>query len=320
MAYRKSESSRGRGRTNSRVEKSSQRIGKSRPERFSSDNKKDKTEGEEKRRYNPKMVDRTNKKSGEWKTKKTFDKKPKENKDPEDIRLNRYIATSGICSRREADKYIELGLIKVNGKVVKELGVKVKSSDKVTFNDQIIRDQKKVYIVLNKPKGYVTTTKDARGERIVTDLVKNCCKERIYPVGRLEKNTTGVLILTNDGELADQLTHPKYNKKKIFHVYLDKNIKKVDLEQIVSGVELEDGFVAADAVSYADETDKTQVGVEIHSGKNKVVRRIFEHLGFKVKKLDRVYFAGLTKKGVQRGKWRFLTDREIAMLKMRSYV
>ncbi len=320
MAYKKNDSS--RVRTNSRREKGSQRIGKSRPDKFSSDNKKDKTELEDNRRYKPKMVDRTNKKSGEWKTKKPSYDKHKETvkKENEDIRLNRYIASSGICSRREADKYIELGLIKVNGKVVKELGVKVKSSDKITFNDQIIRDQKKVYIVLNKPKSYVTTTKDSRGERIVTDLVKNCCKERIYPVGRLDKNTTGVLILTNDGELADQLTHPKYNKKKIYHVFLDKNIKKTDLETIVSGVELEDGFVAADAISYADETDKTQVGIEIHSGKNRIVRRIFEHLGFKVKKLDRVYFAGLTKKGVQRGKWRFLNDKEIAMLKMRSYV
>jgi len=320
MAYRKNESSRGKERVNSRREKGSQRIGKSRPEKFTSDNKRDKTGAEEKPRYAPRMVDRTNKKSGEWKTKKTSDKKIRNKKESEEIRLNRYIATSGICSRREADKYIELGLIKVNGKVVKEMGVKVKSSDKVTFNDQIIRDQKKIYLILNKPKGYVTTTKDSRGERIVTDLVKNCCKERIYPVGRLDKNTTGVLILTNDGELADQLTHPKYNKKKIYHVYLDKNIKKVDLEQIVTGVELEDGFVAADAISYADETDKTQVGIEIHSGKNRIVRRIFEHLGFKVKKLDRVYFAGLTKKGVQRGKWRFLNDKEIAILKMKSYV
>ena len=182
-----------------------------------------------------------------------------------------------------------------------------------------MHDQKKVNVVLNKPKGYVTSTKGTRGERIVSDLVKNCCKERIFPVGQLDKNTTGVLILTNDGELADQLTHPKYNKKKIYHIFLDKNVKKVDLEQIVNGVELEDGFVAADAVSYADEKDKTQLGVEIHSGKNRIVRRIFEHLGFKVKKLDRVYFAGLTKKGVQRGKWRFLNDKEIAMLKMRSY-
>jgi len=246
-------------------------------------------------------------------------KKQVNKKNDELIRLNKYIAASGKCSRREADTYIEAGLVRVNGKVVNELGAKVKPGDKVTFNGEVLRNEKLVYVLLNKPKGFVTSTKDPKADRLVIDLVKNCCTERIYPVGRLDKNTTGVLLLTNDGELAAQLTHPKYNKKKIYHVFLNKNLTKTDLNKLVEGFELEDGFISADAASYVNAEDKSQVGVEIHSGKNRIVRRMFEHLGYKVKKLDRVLFAGLTKKGLSRGKWRFLTEKEIGMLKMRSY-
>ncbi len=256
---------------------------------------------------------RNNKTFGAKKTKNTI------KKTDDTVRLNKYIAASGKCSRREADSYIAAGVVRVNGKVVTELGTKVKPGDKVTFNGELIKNEKNVYVLLNKPKGFVTTTKDPRADKLVMDLIRNCCKERVYPVGRLDKNTTGVLLFTNDGELAAKLTHPKYNKKKIYHVYLDKNVTKSDLNKLVEGIELEDGFISADAISYVTPDDKTQVGIEIHSGKNRIVRRMFEHLGYKVKKLDRVLFAGLTKKGVQRGKWRFLTDKEIAMLKMNSY-
>ena len=235
------------------------------------------------------------------------------------MRLNKFIASTGLCSRREADSYIESGKIKVNGKVVTELGTRITNKDKVSLNNKALTNEKKVYVLLNKPKGFVTSTKDPKADRLVIDLVKNCCTERIYPVGRLDKNTTGVLLLTNDGELAAQLTHPKYNKKKIYHVFLNKNLTKTDLNKLVEGFELEDGFISADAASYVNAEDKSQVGVEIHSGKNRIVRRMFEHLGYKVKKLDRVLFAGLTKKGLSRGKWRFLTEKEIGMLKMRSY-
>ena len=235
------------------------------------------------------------------------------------IRLNKYIAASGKCSRREADTYITAGLVKVNGKVVTELGTKIKPGDKVTFNGETLLNEKLVYVLLNKPKGFVTSTKDPNADKLVIDLIKNCCHQRIFPVGRLDKNTTGVLLLTNDGELTAQLTHPKYNKKKIYHVFLNKNFTKSDLNKLVEGFDLEDGFISADAASFVTPDDKTQVGIEIHSGKNRIVRRMFEHLGYKVKKLDRVLFAGLTKKGLPRGKWRFLTDKEIAILKMRTY-
>lgn len=248
-------------------------------------------------------------------------RKPKREKGTVDnkIRLNRFIANAGICSRREADKYIEAGVVTVNGKVVTELGTKVSISDLVKFNDKTIRAEKPVYILLNKPKDFVTTVEDPHADKTVMDLIKNACKERVYPVGRLDKNTTGVLLLTNDGELASKLTHPKYVRSKIYHVFLDKNLKSADFDQILKGIELEDGLIFADSLSYVDKEDHKQVGVEIHSGRNRIVRRIFEHLGYKVRRLDRVYFAGLTKKGLQRGKWRFLTEKEVNMLKMGAY-
>ena len=237
----------------------------------------------------------------------------------EKVRLNKFIASTGLCSRREADSYIKSGKIKVNGELITELGSKISKNDKVSLNNKILQNEKHVYILLNKPKGFVTSTKDPKHDKLVMQLVSNCCPERIFPVGRLDMDTLGVLLLTNDGELAQQLTHPKYNKKKIYHVFLDKNVTKNDINKIAIGFELEDGFINADGISYADSSDKSQVGIEIHSGKNRIVRRIFEHLGYKVKKLDRVHFAGLTKKGLQRGRWRFLSEKEIGMLKMRSY-
>lgn len=242
------------------------------------------------------------------------------NYDPnEPIRLNKYLANAGICSRRDADKYIAAGVVTVNGNVVTELGAKVLRSDSVMFHDTPVKIEKKVYVLLNKPKGYVTTSEDPQNRRIVMDLVKDACSERIYPVGRLDRNTTGVLLLTNDGELASKLTHPKYLKKKIYHVHTDRNVSAADLQQIVSGITLEDGEVRADAAAYASDVDKKQVGIEIHSGKNRIVRRIFEHLGYRVLKLDRVYFAGLTKKGLCRGDWRFLTEKEVSMLQMGAF-
>lgn len=234
------------------------------------------------------------------------------------IRLNRYIANAGLCSRREADTFIATGCVSVNGKIVSEMGYQVNPGDSVSFNGKIISSERKVYVLLNKPKGFVTTLEDPHAEKTVMDLVKNACSERIYPVGRLDKNTTGLLLFTNDGDLTKRLTHPKYNRKKIYHVFLDTKVSKEHLQQIVDGIELEDGFVAADSVSYVSDEDKKQVGIEIHSGKNKIVRRIFEHLGYKVIKLDRVYFCGLTKKNLPRGNWRFLTQDEISLLQMSS--
>ena len=232
----------------------------------------------------------------------------------EPIRLNKFLANSGVCSRREADDFIQAGVVRVNGQVVTELGTKVMRTDSVLFHDQLITPEKKVYVLLNKPKDTVTTSDDPQNRKTVMDLVKDACKERIYPVGRLDRNTTGVLLFTNDGELASKLTHPQYLKKKIYHVFLDKNVSAADIHQIAEGIELEDGPIKADAIEYADEKDKKQVGIEIHSGRNRIVRRIFEHLGYKVMKLDRVYFAGLTKKNVRRGDWRFLTEAEVNML------
>lgn len=240
--------------------------------------------------------------------------------DPDEpIRLNKFLANAGICSRREADEFITAGVVSVNGVVVTELGTKVKRTDEIKFHDQPVNIERKVYVLLNKPKDCVTTSDDPQGRKTVMDFVKGACKERIYPVGRLDRNTTGVLLLTNDGDLASKLTHPKYLKKKIYHVYCDKNVTKADLDQIVSGITLDDGEIHADAVSYASETDKSQVGIEIHSGKNRIVRRIFEALGYRVIKLDRVYFAGLTKKGLRRGDWRYLTEQEVNMLRMGSF-
>lgn len=237
----------------------------------------------------------------------------------EPIRLNKFLANAGICSRREADEYITAGVISVNGEVVTELGTKIKRTDEVKFHDQPVSIERKVYVLLNKPKDCVTTSDDPQERKTVMDYVKDACKERIYPVGRLDRNTTGVLLLTNDGDLASKLTHPKYLKKKIYHVYCDKNVTKADMDQIVSGITLDDGEIHADAISYASDTDKSQVGIEIHSGKNRIVRRIFESLGYRVVKLDRVYFAGLTKKGLRRGDWRYLTEMEVSMLRMGSF-
>ncbi|MDX9882773.1 MAG: pseudouridine synthase [Prolixibacteraceae bacterium] len=232
------------------------------------------------------------------------------------IRLNKYVANAGVCSRREADAIIAKGLVKVNGQVVTEMGMKVGLDDEVTYKGKRLDPERKVYLLLNKPKGYVTTLDDPHAEKTVMELIAKACPERIYPVGRLDKDTTGLLLFTNDGELAKKLTHPGYEKKKVYHVFLDKEITEKQLQQIGKGIELEDGPVAADAISYADPADRKQVGIEIHSGRNRIVRRIFEHLGFRVEKLDRVLFAGLTKKDLPRGKWRFLSEREIGFLKM----
>ena len=237
----------------------------------------------------------------------------------EPIRLNKYLANAGVCSRREADDFIQAGVVTVNGQVVTELGTKVLRGDEVKFHDQPVTLEKKVYVLLNKPKDYVTTSDDPQQRKTVMDLVKDACQERIYPVGRLDRNTTGVLLLTNDGEIASKLTHPKFLKKKVYHVYLDKNVTMHDMQQIASGIELEDGEIHADAIEYADDHDKSQVGIEIHSGKNRIVRRIFESLGYRVTKLDRVQFAGLTKKNLRRGDWRFLTEQEVDMLRMGAY-
>ena len=237
----------------------------------------------------------------------------------EPIRLNKFLANAGICSRREADEFIMAGVVSVNGEVVTELGTKIKRSDEVKFHDQPVNIERKIYILLNKPKDTVTTSDDPQARRTVMDLVKGACPERIYPVGRLDRNTTGVLLLTNDGDLASKLTHPKYLKKKIYHVHLDKNLTRADMDQIAAGIELDDGEIHADAISYTDEAKKDDVGIEIHSGKNRIVRRIFEKLGYKVTKLDRVYFAGLTKKGLRRGEWRFLNEAEVNHLRMGAF-
>ena len=242
------------------------------------------------------------------------------NYDPnEPLRLNKFLANAGVCSRREADEFIQAGVVTVNGEVVTELGTKILRTDVVKFHDQPVSIEKKVYVLLNKPKDYVTTSDDPQQRKTVMDLVKNACTERIYPVGRLDRNTTGVLLLTNDGDLASKLTHPKYLKKKIYHVYLDKNVTAHDLAQIAEGIQLEDGEIKADDVQYAHPTDKKQVGIEIHSGKNRIVRRIFESLGYRVQKLDRVQFAGLTKKNLKRGDWRYLTEEEVDRLRMGAY-
>lgn len=237
----------------------------------------------------------------------------------DDIRLNKFLANAGICSRREADEYIQAGVVTVNGEVVKELGTKIKRGDEVKFHDQPVSIERKIYVLLNKPKDCVTTTDDPQARKTVMDIVKGACPERIYPVGRLDRNTTGVLLLTNDGELASKLTHPKFEKKKIYRVRLDKDLTQEDMDKISAGIELEDGEIRADEIAYADETKKNDIGIEIHSGKNRVVRRIFEHLGYKVTKLDRVLFAGLTKKGLKRGDWRFLTQQEVNFLRMGSF-
>ncbi|MEZ5070534.1 MAG: pseudouridine synthase [Bacteroidales bacterium] len=253
------------------------------------------------------------------------DRKPKTDRKPANrdtgaaIRLNKYIASAGICSRRDADKLITAGLVSVNGNVVTELGTKVMPGDDVRYNGERLKDERKVYVLLNKPKDYVTTTDDPKERKTVMLLVKQACKERIYPVGRLDRNTTGVLLISNDGDLAKRLTHPAYNKKKIYHVFLDKPLTSNDMKTLAEGVTLEDGEIRADAISYVHPDNKREIGLEIHSGRNRIVRRMFEALEYKVTKLDRVYFAGLTKKNLSRGQWRFLTDKEIRMLKTDAY-
>lgn len=237
----------------------------------------------------------------------------------EQIRLNKYMSNAGICSRREADEFIQQGLVKVNGQVVTELGTKISCNDVVEYAEKVVTPESKCYILLNKPKDCVTTSDDPNGRLTVMDLVKGACPERIYPVGRLDRNTTGVLLLTNDGDLASKLTHPKFVKKKIYHVWCDRDISEDDMQRIADGIELDDGPIHADAISYATETDRNQAGIEIHSGRNRIVRRIFEALGYHVTKLDRVYFAGLTKKNLPRGRWRYLTQEEVNYLKMGSF-
>jgi len=262
-------------------------------------------------------------KSSEPKYKRSFSKStsaksgniPKKKSATDEMRLNRYIANAGVCSRREADTYITAGMVTVNGKPVTELGVKVKPTDEVRFDGRRLNPEKKIYLLLNKPKNFVTTTDDPHADKIVMDLVKNACSERIYPVGRLDRNTTGVLLFTNDGDLSKRLTHPSHNMRKVYQVSLDKPAERNHLEDIANGIVLEDGPISSDDISYVNDEEKTEVGIEIHSGKNRIVRRIFEHFGYRVKKLDRVYFAGLTKKNLQRGKWRFLSEKEILFLK-----
>lgn len=271
----------------------------------------------------------TNKKkyTGKNQNKKNYSKKPKiksfkqneEHKKDEEIRLNKYLANAGICSRREADKLIENGFVKVNGKTVSEVGTKVKKSDTVKYKNKVIDFEKHIYILLNKPKGVLTTVSDDRGRKTVLDFFKNKIKERIYPVGRLDKDSTGILLLTNDGDLTKKLTHPKYNKKKIYHVFLNKELEKKDAESLVEGIKLEDGFMKFDTLAYPDPKSKKDIGIEIHSGRNRIIRRMFAELKYDVIKLDRVYFAGLTKKDLKRGKWRFLTQNEISNLKKGSY-
>ena len=240
------------------------------------------------------------------------------NKVDGEIRLNRFISQSGVCSRREADDFILAGVVSVNGVVVTELGTKILPTDEVRFNDERLQGEKNVYIVLNKPKGYVTSLDDPHADKTVMDLVKNACTERVYPVGRLDKNSLGLLLITNDGDITRQLTHPSNRKKKIYQVTLDKPLTRADMDALTEGITLEDGDIFADEVAYASE-DKKTVGVEIHSGRNRIVRRMFEHLGYVMQKLDRVYYAGLTKKNLKRGAWRFLTKDEVMRLKTGQY-
>ena len=238
----------------------------------------------------------------------------------DEVRLNKFIANSGVCSRREADNFILAGVVTVNGEVITELGTKVNiNTDDIRFNGERLKGEEKVYIVMNKPKGYVTTASDPHADKTVMDLLKGCTS-RVFPVGRLDKNTTGVLMFTNDGEIAEKLTHPSYDKKKIYQVSLDGKLKQEDYEKILSGIELNDGMIAADELEYIEEDDHRKLGIEIHSGKNRIVRRIFESLGYEVKALDRVYFAGLTKRGLKRGEWRYLSEGETNLLKMGAYL
>lgn len=305
------------GRSGSRVEKntggsskrtnskpSGKRIGKSRQVE-----KEDSKKAFEPRKSFKKPYSKPKTQAGESKP------KPK-TVSSEGMRLNRFVANAGVCSRREADTYIEAGLVSINGKQVTELGTRVMPGDEVRFDGRKLDAEKKVYLLLNKPKDFVTTTDDPHADKIVMDLVKEACEERIYPVGRLDRNTTGLLLFTNDGDLSKKLTHPSHNMKKVYQVTTDKPVEKAHIEMIAEGIDLEDGPIAADSISYIDREEKTEVGIEIHSGKNRIVRRIFEHFGYRVKKLDRVLFAGLTKKNLPRGKYRFLSEKEVKFLKM----
>ncbi|MBN2699129.1 MAG: rRNA pseudouridine synthase [Bacteroidales bacterium] len=250
-----------------------------------------------------------------------MDKKSKTvTRNPEEpVRLNKFISNAGICSRRGADELITAGLITVNGKPVTRLGTMVSPRDDIRFNGNRIRNERKVYLLLNKPKDYITTVEDPHSKKTVMNLVRNACGERIYPVGRLDRDTTGLLLFTNDGELTKQLTHPSYNKKKIYYVALNKDLTKTDLNKLADGIHLEDGYIQPDAISYIEGGTKKEIGVEIHSGRNRIIRRMFGSLGYRIVKLDRVYYAGLTKKNLPRGKWRFLSQREIKMLKTNAY-
>ena len=293
------------------------------PDRFSSspERRDNRQSGPAPRRRGPQSQRSEPRRVIPLKKKKPFKQiKYKENADPNaSIRLNKYLSNAGVCSRREADEFIQAGVVKVNGEVVNELGTKIVRSDNVTFHDKPIELESKVYVLLNKPKGFVTTTDDPENRKTVMDLVKSACSERIYPVGRLDRGTTGVLLLTNDGDLASKLTHPRYEKRKIYQVWVDKPVAMEHMQSIADGVELEDGETMVDAISYVTEEDLTQIGIEIHSGKNRIVRRIFEKFDYRVLKLDRVYFAGLTKKNLSRGRWRYLTEKEVNMLRMGAF-
>jgi len=269
--------------------------------------------------FNSEPIKKNTEKEKKYKKSRTKEKKITQNKNTQDkaTRLNKYIANAGICSRRQADVLIQAGNVSINGKIVTELGIKVMPNDNVCFDGRLIKNEKKVYILLNKPKDYITTADDPQNRKTVLSLIEGACNERVYPVGRLDRYTTGVLLLTNDGELAKKMTHPKYNIKKVYHVSLDRNLIKADMLKIIEGVELDDGIVDVDKISYIDDgSDKKEIGIELHSGKNRVIRRLFEMLGYNVVKLDRVSFASLTKKNLPRGKWRILTEKEINFLKM----
>ena len=304
---RRERSSRGDGenRENYRGERRNYNERDNRRERFS--------DRPARRSFTPRNGENDGPKSVYSKKKQIEYRKKNEGQETE-LRLNRYIAKGGVCSRRDADVLITEGRVKVNGVVVQQVGVKVKRTDTIEVDDQVITPERKVYLILNKPKDYVTTVEDPLERKTVMSLIEGACKERVYPIGRLDRQTTGVLLFTNDGDLAKKLTHPKYNQKKIYHVFLDKVVQQGDLEAICKGIELEDGFIQADDVKVADD-DRTQVGIEIHSGRNRIVRRIFEHLGYQILRLDRVFFAGITKKNLPRGRWRFLTQDEINILK-----
>ncbi len=300
------------------VEKGGKRIGKSLPSKTSGFGKKKSTAPRTVRNEeSDKSFSATEKKKVYRKPKTTGLKNiPKKSNPTGEMRLNRFIANAGICSRREADTYIVAGMVTVNGKIVTELGVKVLPTDEIRFDGTKLNAEKKVYLLLNKPKDFVTTTDDPHADKIVMDLIKDACTERIYPVGRLDRNTTGLLLFTNDGDLSKRLTHPSHTMKKVYQVSLDIPVTMDHMQQIADGIELEDGRINADAISYISNEEKNEVGIEIHSGRNRIVRRIFEHFGYRVKKLDRVMFAGLTKKNLPRGKYRFLTEKEIQFLKM----